>query len=213
MDQAPRWMHRTERVLDGLGLLCMLLASIALVVLVVTFGCLVFGLYVLNVTPTWVEQLALLLICYITYLGAAVGIHENTHLGVTLFREMTGDTINTLLKLVIDVVLAVFGLIMLVASIELVQFGWGFLAALWCWACLWHSPWGSRRHRVLVRRIPVADHVPVVGFGHFRFCGGGYFGAGVDPDSGDEGARLSRGLRGECDRHIVDRGHRHSAQS
>lgn len=127
MDQAPRWMHRTERVLDGLGLLCMLLASIALVVLVVTFGCLVFGRYVLNVTPTWVEQLALLLICYITYLGAAVGIHENTHLGVTLFREMTGDTINTLLKLVIDVVLVVFGLIMLVASIELVQFGWDTL--------------------------------------------------------------------------------------
>ena len=124
MDQAPRWMHRTERVLDGLGLL---LASIALVVLVVTFGCLVFGRYVLNVTPTWVEQLALLLICYITYLGAAVGIHENTHLGVTLFREMTGDTINTLLKLVIDVVLVVFGLIMLVASIELVQFGWDTL--------------------------------------------------------------------------------------
>jgi len=127
VDQAPRWMHRTERVLDGLSLLCMLLASIALVILVVTFGWLVFGRYVLNATPTWVEQLALLLICYITYLGAAVGIHENTHLGVTLFREMTGDTINTLLKLVIDVVLAVFGLVMLIASVELVQFGWDTL--------------------------------------------------------------------------------------
>ena len=78
----------------------------------------------MNVTPTWVEQLALLLICYVTYLGAAVGIHENTHLGVTLFRDMMGWRVSNFLKLVIDIVLAGFGLIMLVASIELVKFGW-----------------------------------------------------------------------------------------
>jgi len=105
----------------------MLLASIALVVLVATFGWLVFGRYVLNVTPTWVEQLALLLVCYITYLGAAVGIHENTHLGVTLFRDMMGTRISTFLKIIIDIALAAFGLIMLIASVELVKFGWATL--------------------------------------------------------------------------------------
>ena len=115
-------MKHTERALDGLSFLCMLAASIAIVVLIATFGWLVFGRYVLNVTPTWVEQLALLLICYVTYLGAAVGIHENTHLGVTLFRDMMGWRVSNFLKLVIDIVLAGFGLIMLVASIELVKF-------------------------------------------------------------------------------------------
>lgn len=127
MDQAPRWMQHTERALDGLSFLCMLLASIALVTLVATFGWLVFGRYVLNTTPTWVEQLALLLVCYITYLGAAVGIHENTHLGVTIFRDMMGVSVGNILKLIIDIVLSIFGLIMLVASIELVQFGWDTL--------------------------------------------------------------------------------------
>lgn len=127
MDQAPRWMQHTERALDGLSFLCMLLASIALVTLVATFGWLVFGRYVLNATPTWVEQLALLLVCYITYLGAAVGIHENTHLGVTIFRDMMGVSVGNILKLIIDIVLSIFGLIMLVASIELVQFGWDTL--------------------------------------------------------------------------------------
>lgn len=124
MEQAPRWMTLTERVLDGLSFLCMLLASIALVVLVATFGWLVFGRYVLNATPTWVEQLALLLVCYVTYLGAAVGIHENTHLGVTIFRDMMGTTISNYLKLLIDIVLSFFGFIMLIASVELVKFGW-----------------------------------------------------------------------------------------
>ncbi|MEP1765612.1 MAG: TRAP transporter small permease [Sulfitobacter sp.] len=127
MEQAPRWISRTERALDGLSFVCMLLASIALVILVATFGWLVFGRYVLNVTPTWVEQLALLLVCYITYLGAAVGIHENTHLGVTLFRDMMGTRISSVLKIIIDIALAGFGLIMLLASIELVKFGWATL--------------------------------------------------------------------------------------
>ncbi|MEP2717098.1 TRAP transporter small permease [Pseudophaeobacter sp.] len=124
MEQKPRWMERTERGLDGLSALCMLAASIALVILVATFGWLVFGRYVLNATPTWVEQLALLLVCYITYLGAAAGIHENTHLGVTLFRDALGARISSVLKLVIDIVLAAFGLIMVIACIELFNFGW-----------------------------------------------------------------------------------------
>ena len=38
----------------------------ALVVLIVTFGWLVLGRYVLNATPTWVEQLALVLIVYMS---------------------------------------------------------------------------------------------------------------------------------------------------
>lgn len=118
------WIERTERGLDGLSTLCMFVASVALVVLVSTFGWLVFGRYVLNATPTWVEQLALLLVCYIAYLGAAVGIHENTHLGVTLFRDALGTRVSNFLKLVIDVVLSAFGLIMMIASVELFKFGW-----------------------------------------------------------------------------------------
>lgn len=124
---SPRWVHRTERALDGLSFACMLAASLALIVLVATFGWLVFGRYVLNTTPTWVEQLALLLIAYITYLGAAVGIHENTHLGVTIFRDMFGWKVSMVLRLFIDFVLAAFGLVMMIASIELVIFGWDTL--------------------------------------------------------------------------------------
>lgn len=118
------WMERTELALDRLSALCILVASIALVILVATFGWLVFGRYVLNATPTWVEQLALLLICYIAYLGAAAGIHEHTHLGVTLFRDAMGTRISNILKFLIDVVLSGFGLIMMIACIELFNFGW-----------------------------------------------------------------------------------------
>ncbi|MEO1086532.1 MAG: autotransporter domain-containing protein, partial [Acidobacteriota bacterium] len=40
-------------------------------------------------TPTWVEQVSLLLVIMIGFLGASVGIHRNTHLGVSYFREIS----------------------------------------------------------------------------------------------------------------------------
>jgi TRAP-type transport system small permease protein len=113
-----------ETATNTISRLCILIGSVALVVLVATFGWLVFGRYVLNVTPTWVEQLALLLICYISFLGAAAGVKENTHLGVTLFRDMLPVRAQKVLMIGIDVILALFGAVMLLAGISLMQFGW-----------------------------------------------------------------------------------------
>lgn len=92
--------------------------------LLAIFGWLVFGRYVLNDTPTWVEQLALVLICYIVFLGAATGIRENTHLGVTFIREALPAPIRRFLRFVVDLSLAFFGFVMLMSCLELVQFGW-----------------------------------------------------------------------------------------
>lgn len=76
-----------DKVLDAIAWFCMLVAGIALVVIIVTFGWLVYGRYVLNNTPTWVEQLSLLLVSYITFLGAAVGVRRNSHLSIDFVRE------------------------------------------------------------------------------------------------------------------------------
>ena len=124
--QSP-FIQRIEHALDWVRSLCILLSSIALVVLVTTFGWLVFGRYVLNFTPTWVEQLALLLICYIAFLGAAAGIRDDTHIGVTLFRDMMPVGAQKVLMIAIDLILAAFGGIMLFAGTVLMQFGWDTL--------------------------------------------------------------------------------------
>lgn len=113
-----------EAGLNTLRALCILVASIAMVILIATFGWLVFGRYVLNVTPTWVEQLALLLICYIAFLGAAAGVKEDTHLGVSLFRDLLPVSLQKMLLIFIDAILAVFGVIMLLSGAELMEFGW-----------------------------------------------------------------------------------------
>ena len=71
-----------DRILDLISDINTIITGVALVVLTVIFGWLVFGRYVLNDTPTWVEQVALLLVVYIGFLGASIGVHKKTHLGV-----------------------------------------------------------------------------------------------------------------------------------
>ena len=118
------------QTLDALAFLCRVLTGVALVVLTVIFGWLVFGRYVLNATPTWVEQVALLLVMTIAFLGAAVGVHENTHLSVSLFRSAVGARIRTALVVITDLIMAGFGGLMLWYGWELTVFKWGSLIPL-----------------------------------------------------------------------------------
>ena len=127
MSHTSPFLAFLERALDFIRATCLVIASVSLVVLIVTFGWLVFGRYVLNVTPTWVEQLALLLICYIAFLGAAAGVKEDTHIGVTLFRDMLPFGPQKVIMIFIDIALAIFGTVMLIAGISLMKFGWATL--------------------------------------------------------------------------------------
>ncbi len=113
-----------DQILDRICDICVLTTGIALVFLTVIFGWLVFGRYILNSTPTWVEQIALLLVVYIAFLGAAVGIHRNTHMGVSFFREISPPLIRRLFELISYIFLLVFGILMAIYSNDLVLFKW-----------------------------------------------------------------------------------------
>ncbi len=123
--QGPDFVDLLGRVLDGIAALCRMLTGVALVVLTVIFGWLVFGRYVLNATPTWVEQVSLLLVMTIAFLGAAVGVHENTHLSVMAFRNIVPDRARAMLAGLTDLFLAGFGLLMLIYGARLTLFKWG----------------------------------------------------------------------------------------
>ncbi len=116
-----------SRLLGLLRVLCVFVSSIAMVVLIVIFAWLVFGRYVLNETPTWVEQLSLVLICYITFLGAAVGVKDGTHLGVDFIREAMPRGIRRYLRVLAELMVAAFGFVMAISCAELAIFGWSTL--------------------------------------------------------------------------------------
>ena len=73
----PAFLRFMDKSYDLIAGLCTFIAGVSLVVMTTIFAWLVFGRYVLNDTPTWVEQVSLLLVMVIAFLGAAVGIHQN----------------------------------------------------------------------------------------------------------------------------------------
>jgi TRAP-type C4-dicarboxylate transport system permease small subunit len=95
-----------------------------MVAMTAIFGWLVFGRYVLNATPTWVEQVSLLLIVYIGFIGASIGVHQKTHLGVSIFRELSPRPVRRIFDLLTHLILGGFGLLMAVYGYKLTRFKW-----------------------------------------------------------------------------------------
>ncbi len=113
-----------DRLLDLFSFINTIITGVALVVMTVIFGWLVFGRYVLNSTPTWVEQVSLLLVVYIGFLGASVGVHKKTHLGVSVFREISPKPVRRIFDFLSYSILAGFGVVMTVYGYKLTVFKW-----------------------------------------------------------------------------------------
>lgn len=124
------FLRGMDRTFDILSRICLILAGTALVSMTVLFAWLVFGRYVLNDTPTWVEQVSHLLLMVIAFLGAAVGVRQDTHLSVVLFRSVVPSWVRSVFVFVTDVIMAGFGGMMFLYGLELTQFKWKTLIPL-----------------------------------------------------------------------------------
>ena len=88
---------------------CMYIAVAGLVGIVATVALQVFGRYVLNDTPTWAESTALVLILYVTMLGAAVGVRDAGHIGLESLLILVPDGLRLKLEVVIHALVGIFG--------------------------------------------------------------------------------------------------------
>ena len=98
-----------DRVFDAICWLCMVIAGLSLVFIVVSFGWLVWGRYVMNNTPTWVEQSSLLLVSYVCFLGAAVGVRRRSHLNIDFVRESFPALPREVMRHMADLMVVAFG--------------------------------------------------------------------------------------------------------
>lgn len=126
----PAFIKRLNAVSDFITQICIVLAAISLVAMTVFYVWLVYGRYVLNDTPTWVEQVSLLLVMVITFLGAAVGVHQHSHLSVVIFRNIVPRAVRNVLVLITDLLMIGFGGMMFWYGIELTKFKWNSLIPL-----------------------------------------------------------------------------------
>jgi TRAP-type C4-dicarboxylate transport system permease small subunit len=110
-----------SRALDVLSAATVGVAGVALVFLIAMMGWLVFGRYVLNDTPTWIERAATLAILAISMPVAAVGVRERFHLSVLGVREALPPTAQRWIAVGCDALMGLFGAGMAWWSWELVD--------------------------------------------------------------------------------------------
>ena len=106
--------------------LCLMVAIAGLVSIIACVSIQVFGRYVLNDTPTWAEALALVLIIWVTMLGAAVGVRDAGHIGMESLLVLVPERIRHRLEIVIFMFSALFGALMAWNGVVLAESVWGY---------------------------------------------------------------------------------------
>lgn len=101
--------HAFTRAIDALVRVIYFCCSVLLVWLIAITGMQVFGRYVLNDSPVWVERAALLTILYIALPMAAVGIRQGFHMSVTFAIELLSPKLQAVMAIVVEITLGLFG--------------------------------------------------------------------------------------------------------
>ena len=113
-----------DRVGAALAATFTFIAALALFALVPLSGWLVFGRYVLNASPTWVEATSLLLVLVVTFAVAASATRSEEHLAIQFVRESFPPPIERAMRFISHVGLAIFGGWMAYAS-------WSNIGSTW----------------------------------------------------------------------------------
>ena len=115
------------RLVDGLARVALAASGTALVLMTAVVGAQVFSRYVLNFSLTFAEPMAIQLMGWFIFLGAAVGVRENFHLGLDLLRYMAPPSVNRILDTISLTLIAIFGLFISWYGFELAARTWDTL--------------------------------------------------------------------------------------
>ncbi|MBB4479322.1 TRAP transporter small permease [Rhizobium etli] len=96
-------------VLARLSNAALWLAGTGLILMTVFVAWQVFCRYVLNDSPSWTEPGSVMLMSWFIFLGAAVGIRENNHLGFDVLLYVLPKSGKRVLRMISDVVILAFG--------------------------------------------------------------------------------------------------------
>ena len=97
-------------------------AGLVLMTLIIAWQ--VFARYVLNNSPAWGEQAALLLMIWYVMLAAAAGVREGFHIRITVLVENLPGKSRRVVNLVSHAVVGLFGLAMIWWGVELARETW-----------------------------------------------------------------------------------------
>lgn len=124
----------------ALARLSLMIAVALLLLLILCVQWQVFGRYVLNDTPTWAENLALLLVLFVTAFGLAVGVRDAGHIGLESLVVLLPPQWQRRIEFLIHGLVGLFGALMVYGG--------------WTWAV---AKWGEKKPM-----LPVPDGIDYV---------------------------------------------------
>jgi len=113
-----------SRFNDHLSRTSLWIAALALVAMTMIVFAQVYVRYIMNSSLLWVEPAALLLMSWFIFLGAAVGVRENFHMGFDVLVHFMPERIGRALQVISDLAVLAF-------SVGMVIYGWQLMAKTW----------------------------------------------------------------------------------
>ena len=105
MDRMSEWLVR--------------IGAVGLIAMTVVIGWQVFGRFVLNSSPSWTEQTALVLMIWYVFFAAAAGVWERFHIRIEILEHRLKPARVRRLRIAIHALIALFGLVLLVFGAQL----------------------------------------------------------------------------------------------
>lgn len=112
------------RVLSALSTGSLYVAGVGLVAMSVIVLWQVFLRFVLNWGQAWTELTSILIMSWFIFLGAAVGVRENYHLGFDVLLYVLPKGSKKILRTISDLVVLAFAVGMVVYGVELMRLQW-----------------------------------------------------------------------------------------
>ena len=116
--------ERVAALSRGLSRLVRAFACAGLLAMSLIIAWQVFARYVLNASPAWAEQAALLLMIWYVLLAAAAGVREAFHIRIAAFVDLLAPRLRRVALISAHLVVAGFGIAMTVWGCELVIATW-----------------------------------------------------------------------------------------
>ncbi len=85
--------------------------------------------YVFNHSTSWVEELVVFLLAWLSMVGAAVGIREKVHIGIEAFVNLLPAKARRVTEVIVNLLIAAFGVFVFVVSLKLVTTSYNQISA------------------------------------------------------------------------------------
>ncbi|MEM9532563.1 MAG: TRAP transporter small permease [Pseudomonadota bacterium] len=99
-------------------------AGIGLLIMTGIIALQVFARYVLNDSPAWAEQAALLLMIWYVFIAAAAGVREGFHIRIGVFADRLPAGLRRPVLVLAQAIVIGFGVAMAIFGVELAQETW-----------------------------------------------------------------------------------------